>query len=220
MSDNRLRFATYKYSERGCYHVNVTAKISLYKRELGLRDYLLIPRKHFYIKIEDTLRFQEKERIIDGENIEELNGKFERISLYYFVLSYLDSHNEISELPFLDFIDIGNYASFEPVHFSQKDGTYTFFMYCNRYLYPKISQLVGYDITPSDDYRIAWKVTESFVTLNKVKEDVNRFEEAPEIIKKLLTYQNHIEFKNLIFTFFHRSLYNRGFQNGDGVLYM
>lgn len=37
MSDDRLKFASYKYKRDG---IEVTAKISLHKRELGLKDYL------------------------------------------------------------------------------------------------------------------------------------------------------------------------------------
>ena len=47
MSDDKLKFASYKNKRD---NIEVTAKISLHKRELGLSDHLLAPRLPFYIK--------------------------------------------------------------------------------------------------------------------------------------------------------------------------
>lgn len=214
MSDNKLRFATYKYCEFNGYdHVTVTVQISIYKREMGLKNLLSAPRAPFYIKIEDVTRYEERGLIIDGKNIEELDVRFEKISFYYFTLAYLDSHSETLALPFLDYIDIGNYARFGFFQFSQRNSSYSFLMYCDRYLYPKLSQLVGYSIETSEDYNIAFKVTEKSVTLNKVKQGIYGVQKMPEM-KELFTYQNHMEFKKLIFPFLKRELFNSTYHVG------
>lgn len=128
MSDDRLKFASYKYKRD---NIEVTAKISLHKRELGLRDYLLAPRSPFYIKIENGIRYDEKPLIIEGKDIKDMNKRFERITFFYYVKSYLCTHDTILELPFLNFIDVGNHVKFGPVNFSPDNNTYTFFMYCD-----------------------------------------------------------------------------------------
>ena len=170
MSDDRLKFASYKYKRDG---IEVTAKISLHKRELGLKDYLLAPRSPFYIKIENGIRYDEKPLIIEGKDIKDMNERFERITFFYYVKSYLYAHKTILELPFLDFIDVGNHVKFVPVNFSPDNDTYIFFMYCDCSLYPQLSKLVKYDIKESELYSIVWIVTEQSVTLNKIQNNVN-----------------------------------------------
>lgn len=211
MSDDRLKFASYKYKRD---NIEVTAKISLHKRELGLKDYLLAPRSPFYIKIENGIRYDEKPLIIDGKDIKDMNERFERITFFYYVKSYLYAHKTILELPFLNFIDVGNHVKFVPVNFSPDNDTYTFFMYCDCSLYPQLSKLVKYDIKESELYSIAWIVTEQSVTLNKIQNNVNSFLEACQTAQELYKHQNHIEFKNLVFDLLARHLYSCGFHWG------
>lgn len=208
MSDDRLKFASYKYKRDG---IEVTAKISLHKRELGLKDYLLAPRSPFYIKIENGIRYDEKPLIIEGKDIKDMNERFERITFFYYVKSYLYAHKTILELPFLDFIDVGNHVKFVPVNFSPDNDTYIFFMYCDCSLYPQLSKLVKYDIKESELYSIVWIVTEQSVTLNKIQNNVNSFPEACQTAQELYKHQNHIEFKNLVFDLLARHLYSCGF---------
>lgn len=210
MSDDRLKFASY-YKRDG---IEVTAKISLHKRELGLKDYLLAPRSPFYIKIENGIRYDEKPLIIEGKDIKDMNERFERITFFYYVKSYLYAHKTILELPFLNFIDVGNHVKFVPVNFSPDNDTYTFFMYCDCSLYPQLSKLVKYDIKESELYSIVWIVTEQSVTLNKIQNNVNSFLEAYQTAQELYKYQNHIEFKNLVFDLLARHLYSCGFHWG------
>ncbi|WP_288603564.1 hypothetical protein, partial [uncultured Phocaeicola sp.] len=205
MSDDRLKFASYKYKRDG---IEVTAKISLHKRELGLKDYLLAPRSPFYIKIENGIRYDEKPLIIEGKDIKDMNERFERITFFYYVKSYLYAHKTILELPFLDFIDVGNHVKFVPVNFSPDNDTYIFFMYCDCSLYPQLSKLVKYDIKESELYSIVWIVTEQSVTLNKIQNNVNSFPEACQTAQELYKHQNHIEFKNLVFDLLARHLYS------------
>ena len=211
MSDDRLKFASYKYKRD---NIEVTAKISLHKRELGLRDYLLAPRSPFYIKIENGIRYDEKPLIIEGKDIKDMNERFERITFFYYVKSYLYAHKTILELPFLDFIDVGNHVKFVPVNFSPDNDTYIFFMYCDCSLYPQLSKLVKYDIKESELYSIVWIVTEQSVTLNKIQNNVNSFPEACQTAQELYKHQNHIEFKNLVFDLLARHLYSCGFHWG------
>ncbi len=211
MSDDRLKFASYKYKRDG---IEVTAKISLHKRELGLKDYLLAPRSPFYIKIENGIRYDEKPLIIEGKDIKDMNERFERITFFYYVKSYLYAHKTILELPFLDFIDVGNHVKFVPVNFSPDNDTYIFFMYCDCSLYPQLSKLVKYDIKESELYSIVWIVTEQSVTLNKIQNNVNSFPEACQTAQELYKHQNHIEFKNLVFDLLARHLYSCGFHWG------
>jgi hypothetical protein len=211
MSDDRLKFASYKYKRD---NIEVTAKISLHKRELGLRDYLLAPRSPFYIKIENGIRYDEKPLIIEGKDIKDMNERFERITFFYYVKSYLYAHKTILELPFLNFIDVGNHVKFVPVNFSPDNDTYTFFMYCDCSLYPQLSKLVKYDIKESELYSIVWIVTEQSVTLNKIQNNVNSFLEAYQTAQELYKHQNHIEFKNLVFDLLARHLYSCGFHWG------
>lgn len=211
MSDDRLKFASYKYKRD---NIEVTAKISLHKRELGLKDYLLAPRSPFYIKIENGIRYDEKPLIIDGKDIKDMNERFERITFFYYVKSYLYAHKTILELPFLNFIDVGNHVKFVPVNFSPDNDTYTFFMYCDCSLYPQLSKLVKYDIKESELYSIAWIVTEQSVTLNKIQNNVNSFLEACQTAQELYKHQNHIEFKNLVFDLLARHLYSCSFHWG------
>lgn len=75
MSDGRLKFASYKYKKD---NIEVTVKISLYKRELGLSDHLLAPRFPFYIKIENGIKYNEKPLIVEAKNTKDINEKFER----------------------------------------------------------------------------------------------------------------------------------------------
>ena len=194
--------------------INVTAKISLHKRELGLKDYLLAPRSPFYIKIENGIRYDEKPLIIEGKDIKDMNERFERITFFYYVKSYLYAHKTILELPFLDFIDVGNHVKFVPVNFSPDNDTYIFFMYCDCSLYPQLSKLVKYDIKESELYSIVWIVTEQSVTLNKIQNNVNSFPEACQTAQELYKHQNHIEFKNLVFDLLARHLYSCGFHWG------
>lgn len=211
MSDDRLKFASYKYKRDG---IEVTAKISLHKRELGLKDYLLAPRSPFYIKIENGIRYDEKPLIIEGKDIKDMNERFERITFFYYVKSYLCTHKTILELPFLNFIDVGNHVKFVPVNFSPDNDTYTFFMYCDGSLYSQLSKLVKCDIKESELYSIVWIVTEQSVTLNKIQNNVNSFPEACQIAQELYKHQNHIEFKNLVFDLLARHLYSCGFHWG------
>ena len=211
MSDDRLKFASYKYKRDG---IEVTAKISLHKRELGLKDYLLAPRSPFYIKIENGIRYDEKPLIIEGKDIKDMNERFERITFFYYVKSYLYAHKTILELPFLNFIDVGNHVKFVPVNFSPDNDTYTFFMYCDCSLYPQLSKLVKYDIKESELYSIVWIATEQSVTLNKIQNNVNSFLEACQTAQELYKHQNHIEFKNLVFDLLARHLYSCGFHWG------
>lgn len=211
MSDERLKFASYKYKRDG---IEVIVKVSLYKRELGLKDYLLAPHSPFYIKIENGIRYDEKPLIIEGKDIKDMNERFERITFFYYVKSYLCTHETILELPFLDFTDVGNHVKFVPVNFSPDNDTYTFFMYCDCSLYPQLSKLVKYDIKESELYSIAWIVTEQTVTLNKIRNDINSFPEACKTAQELYRHQNHIEFKNLVFDLLARYLYSCGFHWG------
>ncbi len=211
MSDDRLKFASYKYKRDG---IEVTAKISLHKRELGLKDCLLAPRSPFYIKVENGIRYDEKPLIIEGKDIKDMNERFERITFFYYVKSYLYTHKTILELPFLDFTDVGNHVKFVPVNFSPDNDIYTFFMYCDCSLYPQLSKLVKYDIKESELYSIVWIVTEQSVTLSKIQNDVNSFLEACQTAQELYRHQNHIEFKNLVFDLLARHLYSCGFYWG------
>lgn len=211
MSDDRLKFASYKYKRD---NIEVTAQISLHKRELGLKDYLLAPRSPFYIKIENGIRYDEKPLIIEGKDIKDMNERFERITFFYYVKSYLYAHKTILELPFLNFIDVGNHVKFVPVNFSPDNDTYTFFMYCDCSLYSQLSKLVKYDIKESELYSIVWIVTEQSVTLNKIQNNVNSFLEAYQTAQELYKHQNHIEFKNLVFDLLARHLYSCGFHWG------
>lgn len=211
MSDDRLKFASYKYKRD---NIEVTAQISLHKRELGLKDYLLAPRSPFYIKIENGIRYDEKPLIIEGKDIKDMNKRFERITFFYYVKSYLCTHDTILELPFLNFIDVGNHVKFGPVNFSPDNNTYTFFMYCDCSLYPQLSKLIKYDIKESELYSIVWIVTEQSVTLNKVRKGISSFAEACKIAQELYRHQNHIEFKNLVFDLLARHLYLCNFHWG------
>lgn len=168
MSDIKLKSESYRYyvDTESTDGKIATASVSLFQHKPTMRDYLLVPRSHFYVEINDIERNGGViKRDVKTQN--EGEDEYERIVLYYAVQVWLFKNPYSNRYPYLDTTDL-NPSNFYLLYSDSQSGKYVVNFRCNDYLYKKMSQATGLCIETSKGYYYSIFLTEKNIKLYRI----------------------------------------------------